>query len=134
MENFYYDQLDKLPRQVTKCPTEIVDLEKTFDEDTCLSTDEFLRAAWKPTDHHAMENVILRVKQIETKTANLKHGKTKDVSNVLATNGNCNLQITAWEPYAETFSELEKGKVKVSKFFEVYKDLILRYTCFPVFI
>lgn len=113
MEPFYYDQLDKLPRQVTRCPTEILVLEKPFDETTWLSSDEFLRAAWKSNEYHSIQNVTLRVKQMETKTANLKHGKTMTVCNILATNGNCDVQITAWGPYSETLSELEKGKVSI---------------------
>ena len=110
----YADQLDKLPRHVTKCPAEILALDKTMDETTCLSTNEFLLAPWKPNEFHTMQHVVLRVKQTETKTANLKHGKTKTVCNILATNGNCDLQITAWEPYSDTLSALEKGKVYIS--------------------
>ena len=76
--------LDKLPRQILKFPDEIVDLENLFDKETGLSTNEFLLAPWKPDEFHTLHNVVLRVKQIETKAANLKHGKTKTVTNILA--------------------------------------------------
>lgn len=107
----YLHDLDKLPRQISRCPEEILDLDILFDKETGLSTNEYLNASWNPNEFHAMHNVVLRVKQFETKSANLKHGKTKTVTNILATNGNCDLQITGWEPYAETLSTLEKGKV-----------------------
>ena len=112
MDNtIYQHMLSKLPRQICRCPDEILGMENLFDKETGLSTNEFLNARWKPDEFHTMQNVVLRVKQIETKAANLKHGKTKTVTNILATNGNFDLQITGWEPYSDTLATLDKGKV-----------------------
>ena len=116
MENadvIYYDQLDKLSRQVKLCPDEIIELNRYVDEKTGLTTDEFLQAGWRANLQHCMMNVVLLVKQIETKTVGLSGGRNKDVCNIFATNGSlCELQITAWEPYSEQLAGLEKGNVR----------------------
>lgn len=119
-----FHKLDKLPKQVTKCPDEIFELQSYFDKETGLSTDEYLNAPWRANLHHYMMNVVLRIKQIEKKSVGLSGNRNKEVCNILGSNGTYDVQITAWEPYSDHLSELKKGEVNFIYYFFTKSNLI----------
>jgi hypothetical protein len=110
----YFHQLISLPRQLKNCPASVQQIENLFDSETGLIVDEYLKADWNPDPkaRHCMRNVTLRIKDVDTKTVSIPGGALKTVTNVTATNGMFDVQITAWEKYGDLLANLEIGEVK----------------------
>lgn len=110
-----FENLFKLPQQLLNCPESVRGMEETMDRNTGLSMDKFLFAAWNPAAKHYQGHVVLRVKQVESKTVKLpNNGGQKCIANALLIgNDMSEVAISGWEPYNTDIERLIFGKVKV---------------------
>lgn len=108
----YYPQMRAaLSRQVNRCPDGLPDM---LDESTGLASDGYFNAAWTsqaPVQHY-MQQILVRIAQLETRNPAIRSGGNKGVTNVLASNDkNTTVQITAWEPHHRRLEALQIGQV-----------------------
>ena len=102
--------------QNARCPAAIAQIDP-IDKSTGMSSDEYVGAAWNSRDKHYMMNLVVFIRQIETKTAKLPNGGEKLVTNVLAGNDSLHeIQLSAWDGYAEHLAQtLKVGEVEIIK-------------------
>ena len=125
MKEIRAEQLVKLPRQNARCAAAVSQIDP-IDKRTGMSSDEYVGAAWSCRDKHYMMNLVVCIRQLETKTAKLPTGGEKLVTNVIACNNSLHeIQLSGWDQYAEQLAQILKvGEVEIIKPFH---HLMLHY-------
>ena len=82
-----------------------------------MSSDEYVGAAWSYRDKRYTMNLVVFIRQLETKTVKLPTGGEKLVTNVIACNNSLHeIQLSGWDLYAEQLAQMLKvGEVEILK-------------------